>query len=143
MGFDLVTEFRDLKYRSVSDYDKKYELVLTHTGGKYGYKVYRKTGTDPVIEVKSKTYKSDLQILLYNDLSLDYEPANMTDPKTVTYTFDKSTGGIVLVSLSSQTLSSLPNDGGTTAKYRITDAAGSNLIEFTIVGVTGRVVINE
>lgn len=148
MGHDIVTEFRDLKYRAVSDYDKQYEIKFIYTGGKFGYEVYQQTGTDLPVKVKTMSYRSDLVILAYNEDTLLYVDITDTtffdiaDPLRVTYTFDTSTGGISSQNLASQPLASFPNASGT-AKYMITDTTGTNFVEMTIIKVTGRVIINE
>lgn len=147
MGHDIITEFRDLKYRSVSEYDKEYEFRFIYEGGKFGYTIYQSIGGATATEVKKKTYRSDLIIQAYDDGSSLYvdvgNPAfDITDLNRITYTFNTSTGGIDSTSLSGGTLTSLPN-AGSTAKYYITDTSGSNFIEITIIGVTGRVIVNE
>lgn len=147
MGHDIVTEFRDLKYRSVSEYDKEYEFRFIYEGGKFGYEIYQSINGATATRVKKKTYRSTLTIQAYKDgvsyVDITDSSFDITDPNRVTYTFDTATGGIKNTSLGGATLSSLPNDGGNVAKYYITDTTGSNFVEITIVGITGRVIVNE
>jgi len=159
MGNDIYHEFRDMKFRTLNEFDTDYQLVLTYdsTRKRYGYEVHKRftdTSVSPSVVsnsvVKEVSYRPTLLIERWDDDSGSWIELN--DPsidltvtsENVTFPFDHSTGGIKATTLSGATTNSLvSNATETVGIYRIVSTRSNDKHVLTIVKLTGRVIISD
>jgi len=153
MTYDISAELRNARYRSVSEFDTAYQVVLTYddTDNKYGYSLQKfKAGDIAPTEVSKQSYKQTLRImredLLGNWVELKEDSIKIQDnPERGCFTFNTTTGGIseyVLASTSTKVESLNLNSGGL-GKFKIVNTRNNEEFRFDVVGLTGRVVVYD
>jgi prepilin-type N-terminal cleavage/methylation domain-containing protein len=159
MGNEIYHDLRDIRFRATSEFDTEYQLIFTYDTAteRYGYKVQKRftdySGGTALVKdtiVKEVSYGPTLSIEQYSHDSLSWvslkDPSLDigTHPENVTFKFLQTTGGIDSQSISSTTTNGLAsNSTKTVGIYRVVSLRTNDIVELTIVGKTGRVVIRE
>ncbi len=154
MSLDIHNDLRDIRFRTVSEYDTKYELVFTYDTDteRYGYRIDKqftdisKTPVEIVdTQIKAVSYRPTLIIerLAIDGTwkTIDDEAWNLADnPGKMTVIFEASTGGVATETIGGETVGCLD---GTTGKYRVRNTSNDEAVNLEIIGLTGRVVYDE
>ncbi len=153
ISYDTASDIRHISFKSVSEFDRAYQLVLTYDNSskRYGYEIQTMAvgDTSPVV-IETKDFRSSL-VIMREDASGNWVELNDTSiditshPERGTFCFDTSTGGISEYVLNSTSINveSLNLSGGNLGKYKFVNTRNGQEVRFDIVGLTGRVVLYE
>ncbi len=155
--YEFASDYRQTRYKTVSEFDTYYQMVMTYDTDKkrYGYKIQKyfedpdNLGTWILIDVEQKSFRSSLVIqreytddnwMDLSDPSIDL--AN--NPQRGTFVFEVSTGGIAERTLSTGVeLESLILNGGSLGKFRFVNTRNNEIYQIDVIGETGRLVVYE
>lgn len=146
ISYDTVSDMRSIRFRSVSEFDTAYQLVLTYDSAseRYGYEIQRMAVGDSAPSViETKDFRSSLVIMREdssgNWVELSDPSIDITlHPERATFCFNTSTGGISEYVLNSSTtnVESLNLSGGNLGKYKFVNTRNGQEVRFDIVGLT-------
>lgn len=165
MANDYLTEIRDLRYRTLTEVDSSYQMVVLYDSVKdqYGYKIEKRffdTSLDPdgynIVEVERKFFQSTLRIDVYDDAQVDPNLAYIevkeflaaaSSPEAITIRFDSATGGLTTTDFNGNAVEFLiatQLSPGSHGILHLRSNGYSNTVrELDFVRYTGRVTLHE
>lgn len=153
ISYDIASDMRNVRFRSVSEFDTEYQLVLTYDAAeeRYGYEIHRlKAGDLAPTVIKTESYRSSLVIMREDGVGNWVELSDATidisaNPERGTFAYDSSTGGISQFVLNSTTVTvdSLNQNANNLGRYKFVNTRNNEEVRFDVIRLTGRVVIYE